>query len=411
MDCIDTVIVGAGQAGLATSYWLGQLGVEHVVLERAAHPASVWRDHRWDSFSLVTPNWVLCMPGAAYEGDDPDGYLPRSQVIDFFTSYVERFQLPVRFDTTVTSIESDGEHRFRVHTPDSVIEAANVVVATGFFQVPKVPAFASGLAPDIVQVHSDAYRNPGSLPDGAVLVVGSAMSGCQIAEDLSLAGRTVYLSIGGTGRAPRRYRGHDTYWWLEKVGYFDLTIEQFPPGVTRFDSHPHVTGANGGHTLNLHQFARDGVTLLGRMRSVDGAIARFAPDVHENLARADGFEAMVVQMIDGYVLEHGLDLPQEALPQLRDGFAQPVIERLDLEAAGVRSVVWATGYGIDYRFVKLPVFDRDGFPIQERGVTSQRGLHFAGLPWMPGQRSGSLLGVAESTRHVAASIAGALVSA
>ncbi len=410
MERIETVIVGAGQAGLATSYWLAQAGHDHVVLERAASPAHVWRDQRWDSFTLVTPNWALNMPGAAYDGDDPDGFLPRAEVTAYFTRYAERFRLPVRYGTTVAAIEPAGHHHFRVLTPAGEIETRNVVVATGFFQVPKTPAFASRLAPGIAQVHSDAYRNPQSLPAGGVLVVGSAMSGGQIAEELYLAGRDVYLSTGATGRVPRWYRGKDTFWWLNKVGFFDLAIEQLPPGSTRFDSHPHLSGGNGGHTLNLHQFARDGVTLLGRLEDVRGSHAHFAPNLHQNLTRADGFEAMVVQMIDGYVQAHGLELPEESLPQLRDGYDQPIIERIDLDAAGIGSVVWATGYDIDYSFVRFPVFDRDGFPIQEQGVTGYPGLTFAGVPWMPGQRTGNFLGVSESARHIAASITGALAT-
>jgi len=410
MDTIDTVIVGGGQAGLATSYWLTQARHEHIVLERAATPASVWRDQRWDSFTLVTPNWALNMPGAAYDGDDPDGYLPRSEVAAYFTRYAERFHLPVRYDTTVTVIEPAGNHHVRVLTPAGAIETHNVVVATGFFQNPKTPAFAARLPSAIVQVHSDAYRNPQSLPTGGVLVVGSAMSGCQIAEELYLAGRQVYLSIGGSGRAPRRYRGKDTFWWLDKIGFFDLAIEQMPPGSTRFDSHPHLTGARGGHTLNLHQFARDGVRLLGRLEDISGSIAHIAPDLHANLARADGFEAMFVQMVDGYLQGLGLDLPEETLPHLRDGYDQPIIERIDLDAAGIGSVVWATGYDFDYSFVRLPVFDSDGFPIQKQGVTRYPGLTFAGAPWMPGQRTGNFLGVSESARHVAASMTGALAT-
>jgi putative flavoprotein involved in K+ transport len=247
------------------------------------------------------------------------------------------------------------------------------------------------------------------LPDGAVLVVGSAMSGCQIAEELYLAGRKVYLATGTTGRAPRRYRGKDTVWWMTELGFFDLTIEEMPPGTTRFDSVPHLSGAMGGRTLNLHRFARDGVTLLGRLQDTMDTSATFAPNLHDNLASADAFERMVTDMIDGYIAQQGLDAPPETLPELRDGFDQPIIERLDLDEAGVTSVIWATGYSFDYSLVKLPVFDADGYPIQDRGVTAFPGISFAGLPWMPTDRTGSLLGIGEFTEHLAATIAGALV--
>lgn len=407
MELIETVIVGGGQAGLATSYWLKHEGHEHIVLERAAQPANVWRNNRWDSFTMVTPNWATKMPGVTFDGADPDGFVPRGEIVEYFTSYADRFHLPIRYDTTVTSVAPLADRRYRVETRDGAIEARNVVIATGIFQFPKTPGFAARLAPGVTQLHSDGYRNPASLPLGAVLVVGSAMSGCQIAEELYQQGRQVFLSTGATGRAPRRYRGKDVIWWLDEIGFFDLTIEQMPPGSTRFDSIPHISGSDGGHTLNLHQFARDGVTLLGRMHYTDGATAGFAPDLNQNLAQADGFEQMLVQMIDGYIEQRELEMPIEVLPKLRDGFDQPVIERLDLEQAGITTVIWATGYGFDYSLVNLPVRDADGFPIQERGVTNHPGLYFVGMPWMPSERSGFLIGVGESARHIASSIANA----
>ncbi len=404
MELIETVIVGGGQAGLATSYWLTRMGHEHVVLERAAEPANVWRTQRWDSFTMVTPNWATRMPGAEYDGPDPDGFMLRDDIIAYFTAYADRFQLPVRYETAVTSVEPVGDRGYRVRTSEGEIEARHVVIATGFFQHPNVPACAARLSPRITQMHGDAYRNPESLPGGAVVVVGSAMSGCQITEELYLRGRKVFLSTEGTGRVPRRYRGKDVIAWLDQLGFFHLTQEQMPPGSTKFDAIPHLSGSNGGHTLNLHQFARDGVTLLGRLLDASDRRVSLAPNLHENLARADGFEGMMVGMIDGYIKEHGLDIPPEDLPRPRDGFDQPVLEEIDLDKTGVSTVIWATGYSIDYSLVKLPVCDGDGFPIQDHGVTSYPGLYFVGMPWMPGESSGFLIGVGESARHIAASI-------
>jgi putative flavoprotein involved in K+ transport len=404
MEHIETVIIGAGQAGLATSYWLRQSDREHVVLERERRPAPVW-SRRWDSFTLVTPNSATRMPGAEYDGDHPDGFLSRDEIVNYFERYVADFALPVRYGTNVVSVEPAGERGYRVRTTDGEIAAANVVIATGFFQQPNIPAIATNLAPGIVQTHTHNYRNPDALPDGAVLVVGSAMSGCQIAEELYQQGRTVFLSTGGTGRVPRRYRGRDIIPWLEQIGFFELTQEQMPPGSTKFDSIPHVSGTKGGHTLNLHEFARDGVTLLGRLRGIDGASATFSPNLYDNLASADGFETMVLTMIDGYIDAHGLNIPRAELLQRRDGFDQPIIEHLDLSAEGIRTVIWATGYTIDYSLVKLPVQAEDGFPIQERGVTQYPGLYFVGMPWMPSESSGFLIGVGRAARHVASAIA------
>jgi putative flavoprotein involved in K+ transport len=406
MERIETVIVGGGQAGLATSSWLTQHGREHVVLEQAAYPASVWRDQRWDSFTLVTPNWTLRMPGAEYDGPAPDAYLPRDEVVAYFDRYVERFHLPVRCNTRVVSVEAMDGAGYRVRTEEGAVRADNVVVATGYEQSPKIPPFATGISPEVTQIHSSRYRNPAALPAGAVLVVGTAQSGCQIAEELYQSGRRVYLATGGSaGRAPRRYRGRDVFAWLYEVGFFDRTPDQFPFPKEKFAA-PHVSGTKGGHTLNLHQFVRDGVTLLGHLRGVTGHTIRLAPDLHENLGRIDGFEQQGRQMIDGYIRARGLDAPPDELPQLRDGYAQPIIEALDLKAAGITSVIWATGYRYDYALVKLPVFDADGFPIQTRGITDRPGLYFVGMPWMPSLKSGILAGVGEFAEQIASRIAG-----
>ncbi len=403
MQHIETVIVGGGQAGLATSYYLTEAGREHVVLEQADRAASAWRNGRWDSFTLVTPNWTVQMPGATYAGPDRDGYMSRAELVAYFERYIDQFRVPVEYNTRVLAIEPREHGGYRVRTTRYTFEADHVVLATGLEQRPRIPALAGGFAPAITQLHSSAYRNPGALPDGAVLVVGSAQSGCQIAEELYQSGRRVYLATSGAGRAPRRYRGKDMFEWMIAVGFFDMTLDTLPGPREHFAA-PHVSGKNGGHTLNLHQFARDGVTLLGHLRGAAGTIAQFAPDLAANLGRADGFEQQVRRMVDGYIQAHGLDAPPEELPQLRDGYAQPVIEALDLADAGITSIVWATGYSSDFSLVKLPLCDAGGFPIQTRGVSPHTGLYFVGMPFMPALKTGLLAGVGESARHVAATI-------
>jgi putative flavoprotein involved in K+ transport len=411
METFETVVVGGGQAGLATSYHLKQADHEHVVLERAAYPAPVWRDQRWDSFTLVTPNWALRMPGAEYDGSDRDAFMPLDDVIAYFERYVEQFQLPVQFNTEVMSVEQQDGQGFWLRTPEKTFQATNVVIATGFEQIPKIPEFATNLSPGILQLHSSEYRNPEALPDGAVLVIGTAQSGGQIAEELYLSGRKVYLSVGGAGRAPRRYRGGDIFEWLYlHIGFFDLPADKFPAPVDKF-APPHVSGTKGGHTLNLHQFARDGVTLLGHARDASGTRMSFAPDLHELLAQADGFEAHALQMIDGFIQANGLDNPPEELPKLNDGFAQPVIEELDLNEAGIGSVIWATGYTRDYALVRLPVTDEKGWPIQERGVSPHSGLYFAGVIFAPSLKTGLLPGVGEATEYIASHITAKMAKA
>jgi putative flavoprotein involved in K+ transport len=401
-----TIIIGGGQGGLSTSYYLAQRGHEHIILEQAAQAGNAWRNERWDSFSLLTPNWSFRLPGAEYQGEAPEGFLARDEVVAAFEGYVEGFHLPVRYGAQVTAVESltDGSG-YCVRLGEEALEARNVVIATGLFQRPKIPAFGTDLPAHITQLHSGQYRNPQALPPGAVLVVGSAQSGCQIAEELYLSGRKVYLCVGQAGRAPRRYRGKDVYEWLHLNGFLDRTVDQLPSPRARFAANPHLSGRDGGRSLNLHQFARDGVQLLGRIQ--DGRDGRIwlAPDLKEKLAQADKFEREIVRLVDNFITQSGLDVPQEDLPVLRDGYEVEEIGVLDLLLAGVTNIIWAMGYAFDFNMVRLPVFDEDGYPIQNRGETDHAGLYFVGLPWLHKMKSGLLLGVGEDAEYLAERIA------
>lgn len=399
---LHTIIVGGGQAGMATSYFLKQAGIEHIILERSDSPAHVWRDDRWDSFTLATPNWATRLSGMEYNGSQPDAFMTRAELVDYFQQYAITFDLPIRYNVSVTAVEPI-ERGYRVQTTESALEADHVVMATGLFQKPRIPKVT--LPNTVFQLPSNQYRNPEALPPGAVLVAGSAQSGCQIAEELYQSGRRVYLCTGTAGRAPRRYRGKDCYGWLETVGFFNRTVDKLPSPKAKFAGNPQISGKDGGHTLNLHQFARDGVTLLGRFQGADDGKVFAAPDLHENLTKIDQFEANLVKMIDGYILQNGLDIPPEELPQLRDGYNSPVIQTLDLQAAGISTIIWACGYTFDYSLVKLPVVDADGFPIQNRGVTQYPGLYFVGMTWLHTQKSGLLLGVGEDAAFIASHIA------
>lgn len=399
---IHTIIIGGGQAGLATSYYLSQKGSEHIVLEQAAAAGNAWRNDRWDSFTLLTPNWAFRLPGAEYQGEAPGSYLGRDEVVSRFEQYVEQFHLPVQYGVQVTSVDPMGEGSgYRVRTADGEWEARQVVMATGLYQIPKIPTFAASLSPRITQLHSGQYRNPASLPPGAVLVVGSAQSGCQIAEELYLSGRKVYLATSSAGRAPRRYRGKDIYEWMHLSGFLDRTPDKLPNPRAKFAANPHVTGRGGGHTLNLHQFVRDGVTLTGHIQGGEGNNLYFTEDMHTNLARADQVEADLVKMVDDTILRTMLDIPPETLPKLQDGFAAAEINRLDMRAAGISTILWAIGYSFDFSLVRVPVVDGDGYPIQNRGVTGFPGLYFIGMPWLYKMKSGHLLGVGEDARYLA----------
>jgi putative flavoprotein involved in K+ transport len=400
----NTVIVGGGQAGLSVSYYLTQHGRDHVVLEQADRVAPVWHDQRWDSFTLVLPNWTIRLPGGEYEGDDPDGFMPRDQFATYIEQYAERIKPPIRYGMQVASVEAENGG-YLVKTGAETFRASNVVMATGGFQRPKVPSFGARLPASIVQITSSAYRNPQALPPGAVLVVGSGQSGSQIAEELYQSGRQVYLCVGSAGRFPRRYRGKDMSRWAEASGFFDRTADKLPSPKARFAGNPIVTGKNGGHTLNLHQFARDGVVLLGHIRGAEDGTIGLAPDLKETLAKVDKFEADLVKVADDYIEKSGLDAPEEILPHLRDGYDADMITELDLKAAGITSVIWAVGYQYDYSLVKLPVLDQDGYPRQVRGCTEYPGLYFVGMMWLHTLKSGTLLGVGEDAAFIASDIA------
>lgn len=406
MNNIHTVIIGGGQAGLATSYYLSKHNIDNIVLEKAKQAGHAWRNDRWDSFALLTPNWSIQLPGADYAGNDPDGFLPREQVIAYFERYVESHNIPVEFETQANSVELlSGGNTYLVRTGEGEFEAKNVVVATGLFQGPKLPAYSKDILPKITQLHSSQYRNPAMLPDGGVLIAGSAQSGCQIAEELYQSGRRVYLCIGSAGRAPRRYRGRDVFRWLLELGFFDRSVDKLPSPKAKFTGNPHLSGRDGGHTINLHQFVRDGVQLLGKIYGADKNTIYLANDLKESLTKADKFEADLVKLIDDFILKNGMDVPAETLPNLKDGYAVEEIRELDLVSKGINTIIWAQGYAYDFSMVKLPVTDEDGYPIQQHGITEYPGLYFVGMPWLSKYKSGLLVGVGEDAEYVASHIA------
>ncbi|MEH1842093.1 MAG: NAD(P)-binding domain-containing protein [Nostoc sp.] len=404
-EYIETVIVGGGQAGLSISYYLTQQACQHIVLEQSPQASNAWRNQRWDSFTLVTPNWQIRLPGAEYQGHEPDGFMTRNEIVTYLERYVERFNLPVRYGIQVTAVEQNfTKVGYIVKTSSGIFSTTNVVVATGLFQRPKIPSFSITLPAQIKQLHSSEYRNPEGLPVGAVLVVGSGQSGCQIAEELYQTGIKVYLCVSSAGRIPRRYRGKDITWWIDKMGSYEQTVDKLPSPKAKFKGNPHLSGKGGGHTLNLHQFARDGVVLLGRIQSVyDGKIV-LAGDLKENLAKADKFEVDLLKDIDDCIEKNGLDIPKENLLNLRDGYDSEEILELDLKSSEVTSVIWAIGYKFDFSLIHLPILDSDGYPIHKRGLTNYPGLYLLGLPWLHTVKSGLLLGVGEDAAFIASKI-------
>ena len=402
---VETVIIGGGQGGLSTRYYLTQAKRDHVVLEKSAQAGNSWRNGRWDSFTLVTPNWAFRLPGAEYQGKDPDGFMPRDEVVTRFERYISESHLPVEFQVEVTAVEMDHQGGgYRVQTDGGTLSTRNVVIATGLYQRPKIPTFGLTLHGGITQVDTATYRNPAALPPGAVLVVGSGQSGSQIAKDLAMAGRKVYLCVGSAGRIPRRYRGRDIYEWMNRTGFLDRTADQLPSPGDKFKANPQVSGRDGGQNINLHQFCREGITLLGRIQGGEGNRVWFARDLRENLSKSDQWEAHITRMIDQYIEKNRLDAPEEKLPEFNDGYQAEEITELDLEKAGITTIVWALGYHFNYRMVKLPIFDQDGFPVHTRGATCFPGVYFIGMQWMPRFNSGHLIGVGRDAKHLAGAI-------
>jgi putative flavoprotein involved in K+ transport len=393
---IDTVVVGAGQSGIAASHLLSAAGREHVVLERRETLGGGWQD-RWDAFCLVTPNWTSGLPGFAYDGDDPDGFMPRDEIAARIARYAAVVGAPVSPGIEVTRLTTNG-NGFRLETGEGELRAAHAIVATGPFHRPSVPAVASALPSRLTQLHTHAYRNEAALPPGAVLVVGAGQSGIQIAEELLEAGRDTYLAGGFAGWAPRRYRGRDIFGWLWRLatdgprfGIPFPTVDTLPDPRLRFAANPQLTGHGGGHDVDLRALAERGLGLLGRMVDVEGERASFAPGLDATLTRAEAaFDGRFRPLIDRYIERAGVDAPP--WEPSRSSFAPAERTDMDLAAAGVSTVIWATGYRPDYGWIDLPIFEADGLPRHTRGVTDVPGLGFLGLLWQHSQASVSLYG-------------------
>jgi putative flavoprotein involved in K+ transport len=399
----SVAVVGGGQAGLSISWHLARSGIDHVVLEkhRAGH---AWRAERWDTFCLVTPNWQCQLPGFPYPGPDPHGFMLRDQIIDYIDAFVGSFNPPLREGVTVRSLRSGPQQGFTLDATDGLRVADQVVIAAGGYQIPIVPRCAERLGGDIVQIHSSDYRNPAMLPEGAVLVVGSGQSGCQIAEDLHLAGRKVFLCVGDAPRVARRYRGKDVVEWLHLMGYYDLPVHEHPlrEGVRDKTNH-YVTGRDGGRDIDLRQRALEGMELYGRLLDVEGDRLLLDDDLGQCLDQADQVSESIKTSIDGFISKSGIAAPQEA--RYRPVWV-PARERpeLDYRAVGIGSIVWCIGFRTDYSWIDLPVFNGRGQPTHVRGVTPVPGIYFLGLPWLYTWGSGRFSGVARDAEHVAEQI-------
>lgn len=397
---IDTLVIGGGQAGLVMSYRLKQRGISHLVLERA-RIAERWRSERWDGLKFQFPNWSVQLPDFAFPHTDPDAFATSGEIVNFLDAFAAFVAPPIRCGIEVISLKRDNDG-FIAETPEGIIEASNVVVATGPYQRAVVPDLLRDHP--VFQVHANGYKNPGQLPSGAVLVVGAGASGAQIADELRRAGRRVFLAVGQHTRMPRRYRGQDLTWWFGALRLFDMTAEQRGP----IRVNPSITGAYGGYTIDFRRFAADGITLLGRVQAARDGVLDIAPGLAENIATGDAYYAGFLDMLDAHVQQHGLDLPDDAAA--RAALADPPcvtepIRRLDLGDQDIHAVIWATGYGVDFNWIDLPVGNGDGEPLHRNGISDVPGLYFLGLPYLSKLYSAFLSGVGDDAAVLADHIA------
>jgi putative flavoprotein involved in K+ transport len=395
---LDVAIVGGGQAGLATSWYLQQANVDHVVLE-GGRVAETWRSRRWNSFCLVTPNWSVALPGATYDGADPDGFMNRGELVDYFERWAASFHAPVQERCSVTGLEADGND-FVLTTSDGEIRARTVVVASGGYQRAHLPANSAQIPDSVKQVLAEDYTNAEGIPPGSVLIVGSGQTGCQLAEELHETGRKVFLSCGRAPWAPRRMGGHDLVWWIAESGFWDRTIDQLPSPAARLIGNPQNTGHGGGHDLNYRTLHAAGVELVGRYLGAEAGKIHLAADVTDSVDSGDAMSAYFKTWIDALCEKRGLAVPWEMPPPMR------IEARTALDIAGedINTVIWTCGYRPDYSWVHFPVFDDMGFPIQMDGRSTVPGLYFMGVHFQRKAKSAVLYGVGDDAELVARDI-------
>lgn len=401
MNHYSVAIVGGGQSGLSISYFLKERGIHHIVFERNQIGHS-WRAKRWDSFCLVTPNWQCKLPGYSYAGADPHGFMLRDEIVQYIQDYAASFAPPIKEGVEVTKVRQNEEQSgFQLTTTIGDFTADQVVIASGCYHTPKVPRLAERLPDTIVQLHASHYKNPQSLPAGSVLVVGTGQSGCQIAEDLHLAGKQVHLCVGGAPRSPRRYRGKDVVEWLDQMGYYDLAIDDHPQKEkARRNTNHYVTGRDGGREIDLRQFALEGMQLHGRLNQITGSKLEFADDLKQNLHQADAVAENIKKSIDGFIQSSQIEAPIDP-PYIPVWQPENEVLTLDYGQANIGAVIWCTGYESDFQWVEVPVFDGKGYPGHDRGITSVKGLYFLGLPWLYTWGSARFSGIARDAHYLA----------
>jgi putative flavoprotein involved in K+ transport len=400
----QVIVIGGGQAGLSVSHYLQQENINHLVIEKSRILNS-WKTQRWDSFTLVTPNWQCALPEHPYDGNTPKGFMNRAETISYLERFAAKVNAPVLENTTVENVNRTDYNIYQVKTSAGEFTCDQIVIASGGYHQPIIPRMAERLPDTILQLHSNQYKNADQLPEGNVLVVGSGQSGAQIAEDLHLEGKKVFLAVGRAPRVARQYRGKDVVEWLDEMGYYQKSVNEHPlrEGV-RDNTNHYVTGRDGGRDIDLRKFAREGMELFGVLKHFDGQSLTFHPDLQENLAFADSVYNNINARIDAYIAQNQIIAPAGSV---YTPVWQPSQEResLDLAASGISSIIWCIGFRPDFSWLDLPVFNGRGAPAHIRGVTAVTGTYFIGLPWLHTWGSGRFSGVADDAAYLVSIIA------
>ncbi len=402
MKHYSVIIVGGGQAGLSTSYYLKQQNIDYLILDRGQIGDS-WNKRRWDSFCLVTPNWQCRLPGFDYDGKDPKGFMVKDEIVAYIKRYVNSFHPPIKEHVEVYKVyKKELQTIFTIETSIGVFTADKVVIAAGAYHTPNILPMSRNFGDDITQLHSSDYKNPNQCKDGAVMVVGSGQSGAQIAEDLHIAGRKVYLSVGTAPRAPRTYRGKDAVEWLEEMGYYDQPIESHPdPEEARHKTNHYLTGRDGGRDIDLRKLAKEGVVLKGQIKEVKQGVISFANDLKYNLDEADKTYNRIQNNIDVFIEKNNIIAPLEE--RYVADWEPSKLNEIDTIYAkeNIKTIIWCTGFKVDYSWIDFPkVFDKRGFPIYKRGISEEPGLCFIGLPWLHTWGSGRFSHVGQDAKYL-----------
>jgi putative flavoprotein involved in K+ transport len=403
----DVIVIGAGYAGLAASYHLKEYGLHHIIFERGNIGES-WRSQRWDNFRFNSTNKLNILPGEDPEPANPDLFPSAHEFVAALQQYVSAHQLPVYENSKVISVERQGEvFVLSVLFNDEVrnYSCKQVLIASGVANEIKIPSLAKNISKDIKQLHTSEYRNADQLPNGAVLVVGSAQSGCQITEDLLNAGRKVYLSTSMVGRIPRWYRGRDIFYWVKEAKFYDIKAEEIEDPKILELRPPQVSGTGSGRdSMSLQSLSKNGAVILGKMYKADNAKVFFQEDAAQHVRFADDFSQKIKKMIDDHITENNLFAPpshydEADIPDVVASCASNITS-LDLKENNIHTIIWSTGFDHDHSYIKLPVFDDKGKLIHKDGIPGFPGLYFLGYPWLRTRKSPILFGIIEDVKFV-----------